>query len=172
MSSRHLKVVVAEPKSEEPEQLSLALGHENAMWVAHIADLAAQEFLHGLHEAKPRWVVDLRPVPDFLKPGLNRGRVFRELDALRASYRDLGGVIGAEGLTNPHIIAEHLQGFWKSCDPPFGPIVLLVGRTLAIAAAAMMLHEVLRSTNTGKWQVRHLGKPVVPCPHLETLAPP
>ena len=89
-------------RGHESEQLSLPFYGALNVCVADVRGMCGTELLDHVVATKPRWILDLRPLPSFAFGGLNRGMFLAATGMSGSSYCELGGIIGVHALLDDH----------------------------------------------------------------------
>ncbi|MER9071793.1 TIR domain-containing protein [Mesorhizobium sp. M0904] len=78
-----------------------------------VSEMEPSTLLNLLHEARPRYIFDLRQVPDFTKGKLSRRAVFSLFENLGITYFDVAGYLGAKSprdtAFNPRLLIPNIM---------------------------------------------------------------
>jgi hypothetical protein len=170
LSSRsgHLRVVRAQA-NHEAYQLDLFPDMANVVLLVNMASIGRETFLQTIAGTHPRWVFDVRPVPNFDLGSFSRRAAFSLFGQCHSRYEDIGAIIGlkhtrdaalssgAVGCVASRLLAEDHAA--RS-----GPVAFLLDGTTTLDFAAQILRETLQPRPSGGWKMKFI--PEVHWPHL------
>jgi hypothetical protein len=158
----HLRLLPAgnpNAKSEGSVQHALFPMTASSRTVAFVQLGTSQErsLIELLDWIRPRWVIDLRPVPRFDYGTLSRRRVFAHLDRLAAVYHDMFATLGfqtrSQAQTHIDVIAEAVAQVVGQPGAVMGPIVVLVDEPPSREETTTMPRRLLEKSPGKKWDV-------------------
>src|SRR5262245_44285649 len=86
-----------------------AADHPSLLVIVELETLGAHDFITLLSTARPKLLFDVRRVPRFDMPHLNRRLVFELFKTSGIQYADLSGKLGERGPSEGQEIASHVK---------------------------------------------------------------
>lgn len=164
----HLKLVCStsdqipgEPPTRSTSSVQAELFPMSKPWLLIFTDtceLSAEHFVQLLSQARPTFVLDIRPTPRFDMGRLNRRLAFEIFRENHIRYVDVAGLAGVsskwDANLNPSFLAESinktLQIKGASSE---GPIVLLFDNRDLLNSAMEVFPKALLKNNRNRWDV-------------------
>lgn len=169
----HLRLVPdlpPEPMQEKKEieidskgQLSLFSDTEPVtICIVNLARVSSSEFVELVRDFRPKWVMDLRPLPYFNIDRLSRRVVFRLFEECNASYRDIASTLGAfsrkDALLNAGVVVHELTRVLSEAggNRAIGPILVLLDDEDSARLSADVFPKLLQPKPRGGWRAQLL----------------
>lgn len=127
--------------------------------VAFVQMTSSQErsLIELLDWIRPRWVIDLRPLPRFDYGTLSRRTVFDHLDRLAVAYCDLFATLGfqtrAQAHTHIDVIADAVARMVGQPGTAIGPVVVLVDEPPSPEETTSVPRRLSEQSPGKKWEV-------------------
>lgn len=156
---RLLPAVDPNTKSEGSVQHTLFPMTASSWTVAFVQLSTSQErsLIELLDWIRPRWVIDLRPLPRFDYGTLSRRRVFEHLDRLAAVYHDVFATLGFQTRSQAHthidVIAQTVAEVVGQPGAAMGPIVVLVDEPPSPEETTTVPRRLSEKSPGKKWDV-------------------
>jgi hypothetical protein len=124
--------------------------------------ISGNRFAELLGDIRPRWLIDLRPLPRFDIDHMNRRRAFDLFERYGVDYRDVAGLLGIASRTDASLssgrIADEvikilIESGVKSSP---GPIIFLVDDDELAQASTTVFPKRLRPRPKGGWETQIL----------------
>lgn len=148
----------------KPEQLSLfEEGERVLLGIINIDRIGGTQFEALLREIRPKWLIDLRVVPDFLIDRLNRKYVFHIFEQCRIEYLDMMTALRIRSRKDASLssgrIAQEITRIWKEHDANtvLGSIIFLVDNDEMGRVSANIFPEKLEPRPKAGWDTRFLN---------------
>lgn len=128
--------------------------------IVDMATISAGRFVSLLENMRPRWLVDLRPVPRFDIDRLNRRIVFDLFQKYQISYRDLAGELHIlsrrDASLSSGVVARSLTKMLAESGARSspGPIFILLDDEEHVLASVRLLPHSLKPRPSGGWATR------------------
>jgi hypothetical protein len=130
------------------------------IYVLDMTRVSASGFTNLLRTLAPKWIMDLRPLPQFNIDRLSRQRVFGLFQECGAQYRDIAGQVGAfsrrDAALNAGVVVHDLTRILsqEGGKGPAGPVLVLVDDRDVEQATATVFPDMLRPRPRGGWKVQ------------------
>jgi len=165
----HLKLVTSDAETPEPEsarfqpdqvQVDLfPMAKPGLLILSDASDLSADKFLVLLNEARPTFILDVRPTPHFEMARLNRRQVFEIFNQNHITYVDIAGLAGIssrlDANLNPTFLIDTINTSLKYCETPVieGPILILCNSKDFLFSAVDVFPKLLLGSEKHPWDV-------------------
>lgn len=123
-----------------------------------VSELSADSFITLIDEARPTYILDVRPAPRFDIGRLNRGRVFEIFERNHIQYLDVAGLVGVtsrwDANLNPSFLVETInEKLYQGTNALEGPILVLCDDKEYLSSAMVVFPKQIRSNERYKWDV-------------------
>lgn len=150
--------------SRKPEQLSLFdTGERVLLGIINVDRVRGSQFEAMLRQIRPKWLIDLRTVPQFLIDRLNRSSVFDIFDECHIEYVDIISSLNIRSRKDASLssgrIAQAIMQRWhdKGANTVLGSIVFLVDDDEIAQLSAKVFPEQLKPRPKAGWDTRFLN---------------
>lgn len=123
-----------------------------------VSELSADSFVRLINEARPTFILDVRPAPRFDIGRLNRNRVFEIFEQNHIQYIDVAGLAGVtsrwDANLNPSFLVETINAnLYQGSEAVEGPIVVLCDDKECLSSAMVVFPRQIRSSVRQKWDI-------------------
>lgn len=123
-----------------------------------VSEVSADSFVMLINEARPTFILDVRPAPRFDIGRLNRSRVFEIFEQNHIQYIDVAGLAGVtsrwDANLNPSFLVETINAkLYQGSGAVEGPIVVLCNDKDCLSSAMAVFPKQIRSSERHKWDI-------------------